>query len=151
MQSFNSYLNVGIAVAGVAFACGYNVGHLELRVGIICFLCACTAVAIALTFRYCRSWIFRRLSDGCGIFHSVPMACILSMAIYAIAQEMGDPGAAWYARCFALGFILHLTIDEIYSYEQDTQRTISKFWSNRNKTGYLSLYLGALICWIWTV
>lgn len=150
MPGFNSFLRVSIAVAGISFACGYNIGHLELRIGVISFLCACTAVAIALTFRYCRTSILRRLEE-CGIFHSVPMACILSMAIYAIALELGDPGAAWYARCFALGFILHLTIDEIYSYQEDTQRTISKFWSNRNKTGYLSLYLGALICWIWTV
>ena len=75
-------------------------------------------VATFLSIRFAGHNIFQRISRHRGIFHSV-LSGLLFACLTAIFYVRGlghGPGLAWLAAAFVLlGFLTHLSLDEIYS------------------------------------
>ena len=73
--------------------------------------------AAALIIRYGVGWIFQKLTVHRGIFHSIPMAlivtCAASLALTALPVSRTDRTAV--ALAVGLGFLVHLVLDELYS------------------------------------
>jgi len=101
-------------------------------------------ILAGLTFlfvRYVAHGIFHRISYHRGIFHSILAAvffAILTVLVYWIVLDRPE-GVAWLAGGFMLvGYLVHLTLDEIYSVDvMDTRvkasfGTALKLWDRRH-------------------
>lgn len=100
-------------------------------------------ILAGLTFlgvRYVAHGIFHRISYHRGLFHSILAAVffgLLTVLVYYYVLDRPE-GVAWLAGGFMLvGYLVHLTLDEIYSVDvMDTRikasfGTALKFWDNR--------------------
>jgi hypothetical protein len=83
-----------------------------------------------LTVRYGLHSIFHRISVHRGIWHSILAAVFSSVATAIVFQHLlGKPaGVAWLAAVFMfVGYLTHLTLDEIYSVDVMDTRLKSSF------------------------
>lgn len=104
-----------------------------------------------LTVRYVVHGIFHRVSYHRGIFHSILAAfffAFLTVIIYRYVLGRHE-GVAWLAGGFMLvGYLVHLTLDEIYSVDvMDTRikasfGTALKLWDG-NRLGHSALMAAA--------
>jgi hypothetical protein len=90
-------------------------------------------ILAALTFlfvRYIAHGIFHRISYHRGVFHSVLAAvffALLTVLVYWVVLDRPE-GVAWLAGGFMLvGYLVHLTLDEIYSVDVMDTRIKSSF------------------------
>ena len=88
------------------------------------------ALAAFLFVRYVAHGMFHRMSYHRGIYHSLLAAvffALLTAVIYKWVLGRHD-GVAWLAAAFMLvGFLVHLTLDEIYSVDVMDTRIKSSF------------------------
>lgn len=88
------------------------------------------ALATFLTVRYVAHTIFHRMSYHRGIYHSLLAAVffsILTAVVYKSVLGRHD-GVAWLAAAFMLvGYLVHLTLDEIYSVDVMDTRIKASF------------------------
>lgn len=83
-----------------------------------------------LLVRYGMHTIFHRLSVHRGIWHSILAAVFCSVATAIVFRQLlGKPdGVSWLAAAFMfVGYITHLTLDEIYSVDVMDTRIKSSF------------------------
>ena len=89
-------------------------------------------VAVFVAIRFGAYHLFHRNTAHRGIFHSL-LAGLFFMAITSIflAYSLGrDPVVAWMAGLFVfLGYVIHLTLDEIYSVDITGARLKRSFGS----------------------
>lgn len=73
--------------------------------------------ATALFLRFGVGWIFQKCTVHRGIFHSIPMAIIVTGAISLALSRLGLPRMDLMALSLSvgLGFLSHLALDELYS------------------------------------
>jgi len=73
--------------------------------------------AVVLIIRYGVGWIFQQCTVHRGIFHSIPMAvivtCATSLALNSLKLARTDIMAL--SLSVGLGFLSHLVLDELYS------------------------------------
>lgn len=108
-----------------SFAVLFNAAT-ELSIAELWLLWLGTLVAV----RYGLHAIFHRLSVHRGIWHSILAAVFCSVATAIVFQRLlGRPeGVAWLAGTFMfVGFLTHLTLDEIYSVDVMDTRIKSSF------------------------
>lgn len=114
----------GLGVA-IAFAMLFNVGY---RYSIAEMWVLWTATFLLV--RYAGHAVFHRLSRHRGIFHSL-LAGLFFATVTAIFYVHGlghGPGLAWLAGAFVLfGYLIHLTLDELYSVDFDNQQVKASF------------------------
>lgn len=83
-----------------------------------------------LTVRYGLHTVFHRISVHRGIWHSI-LAAVFSSVVTAIVFQhlLGKPaGVAWLAAAFMfVGYLTHLTLDEIYSVDVMDTRLKASF------------------------
>lgn len=92
--------------------------------------------------------VFCRYTDHRGLIHSIPAGLLVGMLTVLLFTHLGEsPLRAWMAGSFvALGFMVHLLLDEIYSVDLLGQRVKRSFGSAfnlgeiRNPLGTLALY-----------
>lgn len=88
------------------------------------------ALAVFLFVRYAAHAIFHRMSYHRGIYHSLIAALFFGLLTTVIYKSvLGRPaGVAWLAGAFMLvGYLVHLTLDEIYSVDVMDTRIKSSF------------------------
>jgi hypothetical protein len=138
-------LAVGVAVPLLMVA----VPELGLLLGLGLLL------ATWLAFRYVLVLPFRWLTVHRGRFHSLPMGALLGVAGATLARLLVDPVQAWLmGGLFALGFVVHLVLDELFSVDLGNRRiktsfgTALKLFERGDLLAYVGLYgllAGALI------
>jgi membrane-bound metal-dependent hydrolase YbcI (DUF457 family) len=72
---------------------------------------------VVLILRFGVGWLFQKLTVHRGIFHSIPMAAIVSLAVSLALSSLKLPRTDVIAlSCsLGLGFLSHLVLDELYS------------------------------------
>lgn len=99
--------------------------------------------------RYVLVIPFRRFTVHRGLYHSVPMATLLSLLTcgFCIYIFHFSEYTAWMMACmFFAGYITHLTLDEIYSVDFSNVRikrsfgTALKLANMKKPVSYLSVY-----------
>jgi len=108
-------------------------------------------VATFSLIRYVVFGVFTQLTVHRGLFHSLPAACAAGLLIAILTERclFWSPLQAWIAASFiALGFVVHLVLDELYSVDLMGRRirrsfgTALSLGSRSNPLGTLALYLG---------
>lgn len=75
-------------------------------------------LATYLAFRWFVFFLFNRLTQHRGLFHSLPAAALATTGTAALSHALlGLPAqVAWMSGCFVgLGYLLHLLLDEMHS------------------------------------
>jgi len=107
-------------------------------------------LATYLVFRWFVFFLFNRLTDHRGLFHSLPAAALAVVATAALAYRLLDLPAldAWMTGCFVgLGYLVHLLLDELYSLDLFGMRhrrsfgTALKVYRHGHPVATLGLYL----------
>jgi hypothetical protein len=83
-----------------------------------------------LTVRYLAHFIFHRMSYHRGIYHSILAGLFFAFFTAVIYRHLlGRPeGVAWLAAAFMfIGYLVHLTLDEIYSVDVMDTRIKASF------------------------
>jgi hypothetical protein len=83
-----------------------------------------------LTVRYVAHFIFHRMSYHRGIYHSILAGLFFAFFTAVIYRHLlGRPeGVAWLAAAFMfIGYLVHLTLDEIYSVDVMDTRIKASF------------------------
>jgi len=101
----------------VGIVAGFLVAfRLAGRVGL--FEQVMTWIGVALVVAFPLRWAFARLTVHRGIWHSLLMAVVISLAVTVVAEALvGLSGSlAWLSGGFVLlGYLTHLTMDEMAS------------------------------------
>lgn len=88
------------------------------------------ALGTFLLVRYGAHFVFHRMSYHRGIYHSILAAvffALLTATTYSVVLNRPD-GVAWLAACFMfIGYMVHLTLDEIYSVDVMDTRIKASF------------------------
>lgn len=82
--------------------------------------------------RYGAHWIFHRMSYHRGIYHSVLAGVFFALLTSVVFKHLlgRHDGVAWLAAAFMLiGYLIHLTLDEIYSVDVMDTRIKRSFGS----------------------
>ncbi|MEQ1571912.1 MAG: metal-dependent hydrolase, partial [Myxococcota bacterium] len=107
-----------------------------------------------LFLRYVAIWPFRVFTVHRGRFHSLPAGALLAAAVAAIgSRAVGlDPVQAWLmGGLFALGFVVHLTLDELFSVDLGNRKikasfgTALKLFERGDWLGYGLLYAAVAV------
>lgn len=107
-------------------------------------------LATYLFFRWFVFFLFNRLTDHRGLFHSLPAAALAVVATAALAHRLLDlpPLDAWMTGCFVgLGYLVHLLLDELHSVHLFGMRhrrslgTALKVYRRGHPVATLGLYL----------
>jgi LexA-binding, inner membrane-associated putative hydrolase len=79
--------------------------------------------------RYVAHFIFHRMSYHRGIYHSILAGLFFACFTAAVFRLLGRPdGVAWLAGGFMfIGYLVHLTLDEIYSVDVMDTRVKASF------------------------
>jgi Ca2+/Na+ antiporter len=88
------------------------------------------ALFVFLFVRYVTHAIFHRMSYHRGIYHSLVAAVFFALATAVIYRSVlgRHEGVAWLAAAFMLaGYLVHLTLDEMYSVDVMDTRIKSSF------------------------
>ncbi len=104
--------------------------------------------AIFILFRYLVIRLFMYFTIHRGIFHSVPIALLFGVLIANISKLLGcSDELSWaYGVLFFSGYILHLCLDELVSFDlrgvkfKRSFGTALKFFSFNNLLQYALLY-----------
>lgn len=82
-----------------------------------------------LMVRYLAHFIFHRMSYHRGIYHSILAALFFAFFTAVLFKLLGRPeGVAWLAAGFMfIGYMVHLTLDEIYSVDVMDTRVKASF------------------------
>jgi len=83
------------------------------------------SVTVFMTIRYAFLELFRKISKHRGMFHSVPVALIWGIVVAIIGQwffELNSLVAWVYGFMITFGYLVHLTLDEIYSVDLGNRR-----------------------------
>ena len=83
------------------------------------------SVTVFVTIRYAFLELFRKISKHRGMFHSVPVALIWGIVVATIGQwffELNSLVAWVYGFMITFGYLVHLTLDEIYSVDLGNRR-----------------------------
>jgi hypothetical protein len=102
--------------------------------------------------RYGLHAIFHRISVHRGVWHSLLAAAFCSVLTAVVFTHMlgRHEGVAWLAACFmAIGFLVHLVLDEIYSVDVMDTRVKASFGTalkliDRNHPGHSAAMAAAL-------
>ncbi|MCF7974767.1 MAG: metal-dependent hydrolase [Phycisphaerae bacterium] len=72
---------------------------------------------VVLLLRYGVGWVFQQCTVHRGIFHSIPMAGVVTLAVCLALGYLGLPRNDVLALSVSvgLGFLSHLVLDELYS------------------------------------
>lgn len=101
--------------------------------------------------------IIKSITVHRGLFHSVPAAALLGMVMYFIGQHSftWSQHFSWMAAAFISGgYLVHLTLDELYSVDllgghlKQSFGSALTLFNTHQKLGYIILY-SLLGCAIW--
>ena len=109
----------------MAFAMLFNIGW-KYSIAEMWVLWAATYLAV----RYVGGWIFHRLSYHRGIYHSFLAGAFFAFLTAAVYRHVlgANETVAWLGGAFMfLGYLVHLTLDEIYSVDVMDVRVKSSF------------------------
>ena len=107
---------------------------------------------IYLIVRFGVADIFKRYTVHRGMWHSIPAAAICGLLTFLIASGPDLEVRLYKSAAVVLGFMVHLALDELWSFEMKRGRlrikksfgTAIKFWSSRSLWANVSTY-GKLI------
>jgi hypothetical protein len=109
-----------------------------------------------LFVRYVAHFIFHRMSYHRGIYHSILAAIFFACLTVAIYHVLGRPdGVAWLAGAFMfVGYLVHLTLDEIYSVDVMDTRIKASFGTalkfiDRKLPGHSAAMALAMVAAFW--
>ena len=102
--------------------------------------------------------VFARLTVHRGLIHSIPAAAVGGLLCVLLSRRLFDltAMAAWTAGSFvALGFVVHLVLDELYSVDLMGGRLKHSFGtaltlgSSSEPLGTVTLYFAVLVLYLW--
>lgn len=106
------------------------------------------AAGMYLLVRFGVSWSLKRYTVHRGMFHSLPAAVIVGEIAFLLASGDDVRLRAYKAGAVVLGYLSHLALDEIYSFEwrRGRPRIKNSFGTalklfGKNRWGNLSAYL----------
>lgn len=130
----------------------------HLSVGLSLLELVLIGLGTFLLVRYGVFSVFTRFTVHRGLYHSIPAAVLSGLVAVLLAHEVFelDTVPAWTTGSFvAMGFLVHLILDELYSVDlmgMQVKRsfgTAFNLGSIRNPLGTAALYLGiAALYWI---
>jgi membrane-bound metal-dependent hydrolase YbcI (DUF457 family) len=103
--------------------------------------------------RHFATPLFLKMTSHRGIFHSIPMALLFGLVGSITMKSFfwtGNSIALWSGFFITFGYLVHLTLDEIYSVDLTNHRLKKSFgtalsiWKKDNVLGMIGLY-GAVI------
>lgn len=116
---------------------------------------ALAAGAMYLAIRFGVAKLFNRYTVHRGMWHSVPAAAIVGLAAFLIVSGSSLDIRLFKAAAVVFGFLIHLVLDEFWSFEMRRGRlrvkrslgTALKFWTGRSLWANFSTYgkLGLLV------
>ena len=89
-----------------------------------------SSVVVFVTIRYAFLEVFRKISKHRGMFHSIPVALIWGVLIAILAQWFFALNSlvSWvYGFMIVWGYMVHLTLDELYSVDLGGRRMKRSF------------------------
>jgi len=115
------------------------------------------AALIYITVRFVVADIFRRYTVHRGMWHSIPAAASVGLITFLVADDKDLLLRAYWTGAAVSGFLIHLSLDELYSVDFRGVRlkksfgTALKFWSSRGWWPNISTYgkLAILIALAW--
>ena len=84
-----------------------------------------SSVVVFVGIRYFLLEVFRKISKHRGMFHSIPVAIIWGVVTAILSQWFFDLNSliSWvYGFMITFGYLVHLTLDEIYSVDLGNRR-----------------------------
>lgn len=105
------------------------------------------AAAMYLFIRFGLGWLFRWYTVHRGMWHSIPAAVIAGLVVYLLCGCQEQPVRIFKAAAAVLGFLAHLVLDELYSFQLTTTQikvkkslgSALKLWS-RSRWANVSTY-----------
>ena len=88
------------------------------------------SIIVFTTIRYLFLGIFRKISKHRGMFHSIPVAIIWGILIASFVHVSFGLNSlvSWiYGLVITIGYIVHLTLDELYSVDLENARMKKSF------------------------
>jgi membrane-bound metal-dependent hydrolase YbcI (DUF457 family) len=103
---------------------------------------------IYLAFRFCVAEIFNRFSVHRGMWHSIPAAAIAGLLAFLIVSGTSLEIRLFKTVAVVLGFMIHLVLDEFWSFEVRGGRlrikrslgTALKFWTTKGLWPNITTY-----------
>jgi len=119
---------------------------------------ALAAMIIYIVIRFGIVKFFRRFTVHRGMWHSIPAAASCGVLAYLLMPSPAESIRVYKSAAVVLGFMVHLALDEIWSFEYRRGRfrikksfgTAMKFWGERwwpNLGVYTKLALLAYLAW----
>lgn len=116
---------------------GFNLEQIVVAAGLI-----------YVAFRFCIAEIFKRFSVHRGMWHSIPAAAIAGLLAFLIVSGTSLEIRLFKTAAVVLGFMIHLVLDEFWSFEVRNGRlrikrslgTALKLWSTRSLWPNVSAY-----------
>jgi hypothetical protein len=116
---------------------GFDVEHIALATGLI-----------YLAIRFGASDLFKRYTVHRGMWHSLPAAAIAGLLTFLIVSGSTLEIRLFKTAAVVLGFLVHLTLDEIWSIEvrrgkmriKKSFGTALKFWTTKSLWPNVSTY-----------
>ncbi len=119
---------------------------------------ALAAMLIYITIRFFVVEVFRRYTVHRGMWHSIPAAASVGILAYLVMPSPAESARVYKSAAVALGFMVHLILDEIWSIDYRRGRfrlkksfgTALKFWGkdlSGNVSVYAKLFLFAYLAW----
>jgi membrane-bound metal-dependent hydrolase YbcI (DUF457 family) len=101
-------------------------------------------ILIFIIIRFLIGYIFKKFTHHRGIFHSIPMAILMSLSILVflkIFSELSPNHQLIISIAVGIGFISHLILDELYSLININGE---KFYPNKNLGSALKLWSNSI-------
>ncbi len=116
---------------------GFNLEQIVVAAGLI-----------YVAFRFCIAEIFKKFSVHRGMWHSIPAAAIAGLLAFLIVSGTSLEIRLFKTAAVVLGFMIHLVLDEFWSFEVRNGRlrikrslgTALKLWSTRSFWPNVSTY-----------
>lgn len=116
---------------------GFNLEQIVVAAGLI-----------YVAFRFCIAEIFKKFSVHRGMWHSIPAAAIAGLLAFLIVSGTSLEIRLFKTAAVVLGFMIHLVLDEFWSFEVRNGRlrikrslgTALKLWSTRSLWPNVSAY-----------
>jgi len=114
-------------------------------------------VATYCVFRFVLFALFTRLTVHRGVFHTIPAIFLSGFVTAALAHRLFavEAGDAWLAGAFvAFGYLVHLTLDELYSvnlfgaYTKRSFGTALKLGSRTSRVATVYIYVAMLVTFL---
>jgi len=103
---------------------------------------------IYLAFRFCVAEVFKRFTVHRGMWHSIPAAAIAGLLAFLIVSGTSLEIRLFKTAAVVLGFLIHLVLDEFWSFEVSRGRlrikkslgTALKLWTTKGLWPNLTTY-----------